>query len=94
MIRDTIDRVKSLIFGRAFAYNHVFKKENAFAQVVLRDLAKFCRAYETTFSADPRIHAAMEGRREVWLRIQEHLQLTPDHIYDLHHIKFTKEEKK
>lgn len=44
-------------------------------QVVLADLARFCRADQTTFHPDPRVHALMEGRREVWLRIKEHLDL-------------------
>jgi hypothetical protein len=47
---------------------------------VLRDLAKFCRADETTFHADARASALMEGRREVWLRITKHLNLTPDQL--------------
>ena len=44
-------------------------------QAVLEDLAWFCRADQTTFHPDPRVHALMEGRREVWLRIKEHLDL-------------------
>jgi hypothetical protein len=43
---------------------------------VLADLAKFCRAAETTFHPDPRVHAVLEGRREVWLRIQKYMRLT------------------
>lgn len=43
---------------------------------VLADLAKFCRAGESTFHPDPRVHAVLEGRREVWLRIQKYLRLT------------------
>lgn len=49
---------------------------------VLRDLAKFCRATETTFHTDPRLHAALEGRREVWLRIQKQLGLTPEELFE------------
>ena len=45
-------------------------------QRVLTDLAKFCRADDTCFHADPRLHAVLEGRREVWLRIQQHLNFT------------------
>lgn len=53
-------------------------------QDVLIDLAKFCRANETTFNADPRLHAVLEGRREVWLRIANHLNLTTDQLYALY----------
>lgn len=51
--------------------------------LVLEDLAKFCRAHETTFHADPRIHAVLEGRREVWLRIQQHLNLSDDQLWGI-----------
>ena len=48
---------------------------------VLEDLAKFCRANETTFHPDPRVHAALEGRREVWLRIQQHMNLADEQLW-------------
>ena len=69
------------------AYQLCFNKDQADGFSVLQDLAKFCRAHESTFNPDPRIHAVLEGRREVWLRIQERLQLTPEQIYALHPIK-------
>jgi len=53
-------------------------------QQVLIDLAGFCRANETCFNADPRLHAVLEGRREVWLRIANHLNLTTDQLYALY----------
>jgi hypothetical protein len=53
-------------------------------QEVLTDLAKFCRANESTYSDDPRAHAVAEGRREVWLRIQRHLQLTDDQLWQFY----------
>lgn len=51
---------------------------------VLEDLAKFCRAHETCFDADPRLHALAEGRREVWLRIQQALRLDGDELFRLY----------
>lgn len=51
---------------------------------VLEDLAKFCRASSTTFDPDPRIHAALEGRREVFLRIVEHMKLSPEELFELY----------
>lgn len=53
-------------------------------QDVLIDLARFCRANESTFNTDPRNHALLEGRREVWLRIQQHLHLSSDQLYQLY----------
>lgn len=48
---------------------------------VLADLAKFCRAQESTFHPDARVHAVAEGRREVWLRIQQHLNLSEEDLW-------------
>ncbi len=53
-------------------------------QAVLRDLEKFCRANETCFHEDARLNLILEGRREVWLRIQQHLNLTPDDLFQLY----------
>ena len=52
----------------------------ASGELLLRDLRKFCRADESCFDADPRIHAAFEGRREVWLRINDFLTLSPEEL--------------
>lgn len=87
MIKETIKAFRNRIQKRVVAYNRVFSKENQFTNEVLLDLAKFCRAHETTFHKDERAHAVLEGRREVWLRIQEHLQLNIEEIYNLHKIK-------
>ena len=59
-------------------------------QEVLIDLAKFCRANETCVDLDKdgRVDKDMtlilEGRREVWCRIQNHLKLTPSQLYALY----------
>ncbi len=84
MIVDTLEKIKNMFGSRAFAYQRVFDKENVYTATVLKDLALFCRAHESTFHKDDRVHAALEGRREVWLRIQEYLRLTPEQIYMLH----------
>ena len=73
--------------GRRLAYNFVFNPENQYTKEVLKDLARFCRAHNSTFNKDPRIQANLDGRREVWLRIQENLKLTDDEIYALHGVK-------
>lgn len=72
------------------AFDEVRRTKQAYDQVfsapgcdqVLADLAKFCRAEESTFDPDARIHAVHEGRREVWLRIQRHLRLTPTQLLE------------
>lgn len=75
--RETLEFLKQ----RRAAYQQVFGTPAG--QMVLEDLAVFCRAGSSCFHADPRIHAALEGRREVWLRIDDHINLTSGELYDL-----------
>lgn len=67
------EQARTLLRDRQVSYQHALG--GAPGQAVLEDLAWFCRADQTTFHPDPRVHALMEGRREVWLRIKEHLDL-------------------
>lgn len=77
-----IEQARDFLFRRRTAYVKTFL--NPFGDEVLRDLAKFCRAHATTFHADPRLHAAAEGRREVFLRIAHHLNLSEDELWRLY----------
>lgn len=72
VVRTREQQLADFLQHRQRAYQLVFGSE--LAKTVLEDLAKFCRAEQTTFDPDPRIHAVLEGRREVWLRIQDHLK--------------------
>jgi len=80
---DIFDDAKAIITQRKRAYDLTFNLESREAKAVLQDLADFCRASTPTFHEDPRLHALLEGRREVWLRIQKYLNLTPEEIWDL-----------
>jgi hypothetical protein len=60
------------------------------AEIILKDLAKFCRAHRSTavFSMtrgtlDPLASAKADGRREVWLRIVEHIHLDDRFLINL-----------
>lgn len=66
---------------RKLDYQHTFNTPSG--ERVLLDLSRFCRANETTFNADPRVHAVLEGRREVFLRIAQHLNLPSEELYKL-----------
>lgn len=77
-----LEKTKGFLFSRQRAYRLVFA--GPVAEDVLRDLAVFCRAHETAFHPDPRVHAVLEGRREVWLRIQKHLNLSQDDLWKLY----------
>lgn len=72
------------LFNRARMYQSVFDPESPTVQAVLKDLAEFCRAHESTFHQDPRVHALQEGRREVWLRIANHLNLPSQKLWELY----------
>lgn len=57
-------------------------KQSMSGQAVLVDLAKFCRANETCVIPDSqRMTDVLEGRREVFLRIQQHLNLSDEQLY-------------
>lgn len=77
-----VERVRGFIGRRRTAYVKTFL--TPFGQEVLTDLARFCRAHQTTFHPDQRAHAVAEGRREVWLRIAQHLQLTDEQLWALY----------
>lgn len=51
---------------------------------VLDDLAVFCRARETCVVPGDRDRTVvLEGRREVYLRIQDYLDLTPEQLVQI-----------
>lgn len=81
---NVIQASREFLFRRRTAYVRVFDFDNANANAVLADLFKFCRAEESTFHLDPRAEGRLDGRREVWLRIQHHLRLTPEQLWQLY----------
>ncbi len=93
MIRALVSDFRRKLHGKIFAYQRVFERANPHTETVLKDLATFCRAHSSTFHKDQRIHAMLEGRREVWLKIQEYLELDMEEIYSLHKIKEIEPEK-
>lgn len=84
MISELVQRTKEFLFSRRTAYCRVFSVENRDAQLVLADLAKFCRAHVSTGAPEPHIAARLDGRREVWLRIQQHLKLDDETLWLLY----------
>lgn len=86
-MRSTIQAARGFLARRRTNYIRTFG--TVFGQAVLADLAKFCRAHNSTFHSDSRVHAALEGRREVFLRILNHLQLSDEQLYALHNLNQT-----
>lgn len=68
--------------GRRRAYQLTFAGQ--YGEEVLRDLAGFCRAHRTCVAPDEKATWVAEGRREVWLRIQHHLQMSEDELWRLY----------
>lgn len=79
---ELIDKARRFLSRRRTAYLTAFS--GPAVRPVLVDLARFCRARTSTFHQDARLHALQEGRREVWLRIQEHLNLSDTEIWNLY----------
>lgn len=82
MIREAVEKARALLFNRQRSYQVTFDSEAG--KDVLADLARFCRADQSTFHPDPRVAANLDGRREVWLRIQQHLKLDSETLYKLY----------
>jgi hypothetical protein len=79
---ELLAKAKGFLFHRKEAYLRTF--QGPLADEVLADLAKFCRADRSTFHEDPSVARQLDGRREVWLRIQHHLRLTQDQLWYLY----------
>lgn len=79
-----LQRLREYISRRRTAYIKTFC--NPMGEEVLQDLAKFCRAHESTFHPDARAHAVAEGRREVFLRIMRHVQLSDEQLWKLYQL--------
>lgn len=76
-----LEKAQEWLFVRQVAYIKVFK--GPYADTVLTDLAKFCRAHTSTFHPDSHVAAKMDGRREVFLRISQHLHLDDEALWKL-----------
>ena len=77
-IRKTYDFIR----GLKRDYQLVFRNGPA-QNSVLEDLARFCHANETQFHENQRLTDVLIGRREVWLRIQNFLNLSDADLYRL-----------
>lgn len=88
-----MQKLLAKILKRKYAYRRLFLGEdglNADGQIVLADLAKFCKATSSTAvvspvsrQVDPVASALAEGRREVWLRIMAHLHIDEKVVFNL-----------
>ncbi len=71
-------KLKQFLLNRAEMYKRVFSTEEG--EEVLEDLMRFCRANTTTFHSNQKISDMLNGRRETFLRIQHHLEMSDDEL--------------
>ena len=76
-----MNEILKFLSRRRHAYVALFN--SPYGKVVLEDLAAFCRARESVFHPDSRVTDVMIGRREVWDRIRDHLNLSDEELYSL-----------
>jgi hypothetical protein len=78
------EKAHIVLKSRQRAYTKVLRGTGVDGNIVLEDLAKFCRAHESTFHTNPRVALILQGRHEVWVRIQQHLQLSDEQMWKLY----------
>ena len=76
---ELIEKLRGLLFRRRYAYQQTFR--GPFGEEVLKDLAVYCFASMTTFQGDRDGALLAEGRRQVWLRMAEHLNMSPEELW-------------
>lgn len=69
---------------RKKSYQSIFGTAGAAGSDAMKDLAKFCFAAKTTADPNRDLSLIKQGRREVWLRICEHLNLQPEELATLY----------
>lgn len=79
-----IEMAREYLFARRRAYQRKFDLVDPDTHVVLADLAEFCHANKTTAHVDERAAAMLEGRRQVWLRLQHHLRLSEEELWTIY----------
>ena len=81
-----MNMLRNATMVRARSYKRVFMRDGAIdrdAEIVLADLRNLAFGNSTTFHADPYVAARRAGRREIWLRISQHLNLDEEQVQKL-----------
>ncbi len=79
------ERQLEVLRARKVAFSRVFRDGTASKddiKIVMDVLRRFCRADTSTFHADARMHAVAEGRREVWLLVQDYCERSMDELFN------------
>ena len=76
-----IEAAAEMVLTRQSAYKRTFGGPSS--SHVLEDLADFCHFQTAGFHPDRRMTDVLIGRREVFLRIIQNLELSPDEMFEL-----------
>jgi len=77
-----IEAARRFLGTRRYAYQQLFR--GVYSDAVLTDLAKFCHARESTLYDETHDQKTLEGRRQVWLRVTHHLNLSEKELWRLY----------
>lgn len=78
-----LDKLIARLREKKKSYQSLFGPKGLLESEAMMDLAWFCYAFRTT--KEPGTDMLInEGRRQVWMRIQEYLNLEPDEIVQLY----------
>jgi hypothetical protein len=81
-LRNVRDRTLVFLKDRSTAYRLAFGSPAG--QLVLDDLAQFCHANKSVWNENRRLTDVAIGHHEVFLRILQHLNLSPDQLLTLY----------
>ena len=82
--------MRDILLARGQAYKRCFDGEDA--ESVLSDLERFCHANTTTHvDGDSHGTSQLEGRRQVWLRIQGYRNLSDQQVGEIVEVAETDE---
>lgn len=79
-MRDTLN----FLGLRKKSYQSIFGATGAAGSDAMKDLARFCFAFDTCTDPDQNLTLVKSARRDVWLRIEQHLHLQPEELAALY----------
>ncbi len=87
MIDEAAQAMKRLLQRKEWAYRNIFQGDKGdlheASKIALADLRTFCNGTKSSFSTDALEMARMEGRREVFTRVTNFLNVDYSKYYDL-----------
>lgn len=69
---------ETFLLNRQMMYQSTFNSPAG--QEVLKDMEGFCRAHQSTFHENIQVSATLDGRREYYLRVRDHLELSSEEL--------------